>query len=116
MANNLVTLNRSSYMLLGDSPLQNSLDYLTAKYQNIRFLLPAKSTFVITSGFLANGPGIAFELYGATEYWPFLLFYNGIVDYMNELVLGLVLQVPSKNDIDSLLNTQDSSEFLSVVI
>lgn len=112
----LTSLDRVNYLEVGDDPVRISLDYLSAKYKHIRFVIPAASTFTVTHGFERNAPGIAHEIYRNQKYWPYLMLYNGVVDPVEDVVLGLLLQIPSKEDIDSLLNAEDTSELTAVTI
>jgi hypothetical protein len=116
MTTTVLSLNRSDYMQVGEGEAKSSLDYLSAKYKNIGFHIRAQQTFIVTHGFESNAPGIAFELYRNVDYWPFLLMSNGIIDPIENLPVGTILQVPSKQDIDAFLSAQDSSELTSVTI
>ena len=114
MSATIISLKRSTYLDVGDEG--TSLDLLSARYKNIRFNLEARQTFLVEQAWEHNAPGIAFQLYRDVDYWPYLLMYNGIVDPIQDLVVGLILQVPAKADIDAYLNLDDSSALASVSV
>lgn len=105
----LVDLKRITYMKVSGSTKKPRLNYLSAKYKNIRHLLPAVNTYVVTSSDVANLPGIAFNVYRDRDYWWVIGLYNGIIFPETDLVPGLVLQLPSLSDINSLLAAEDRS-------
>lgn len=63
--------------------------------------LPAKGTF-----FLRGEDGrldwIAHKVYGSTQYWWILLFYNGMVD-PEEVVSGMSIRFPSVESLEKLI-------------
>jgi hypothetical protein len=103
----LVDLKRINYMTLGGSTKNPRIDYLSAKYKNIRHLLPAVNTYVVTASDVANLPGIALNVYRDKDYWWVIGLYNGIIFPETDLVPGLVLQLPSLSDINSLLASEE---------
>jgi hypothetical protein len=46
---------------------------------------------------------ISYKVYGDLNYWWILMKYNNIFDVWNDLVVGEVLNVPSKLDIDDFI-------------
>jgi hypothetical protein len=105
----LVDLKRITYMDVGGSVKNPRLNYLSAKYKNIRHLLPAVNTYVVTSSDVANLPGIAFNVYRDKDYWWVIGLYNGIIFPEKDLVPGMVLQLPSLSDINALLASEEQS-------
>lgn len=100
-----IDLNRATY--LQASVDVSRLNYLSAKYKNIRYLLPAKQNYTVTSADEANAPGLAFSIYGDVGYWWLLCMYNGIIDPIEDIAPGTVLRLPSLNDINNFLTSQD---------
>ena len=92
------------------------LDWLRAKYINIKFLVPAKGIFVVTEAFEANLPGIAFEIFGDIELWWALALYNGIVDPIDDVSVGTRLLIPDREYLISLLETYDPNSLADAVI
>ena len=105
----LVDLKRVTYMEIGGSQKNPRLNYLSAKYKNIRHLLPAANTYVVTSSDVSNLPGISFNVYRDKDYWWVIGLYNGIIFPETDLVPGLVLQLPSLSDINALLASEDQA-------
>jgi hypothetical protein len=70
----LIDLNRITYMSVGGSIKKPVLNYLSAKYKNIRFLLQARTSYLVTSSDAANLPGIAFRVYGDRDYWWVMVY------------------------------------------
>ena len=110
------SLDREYYLSVGDASVNPGLNFLTAKYKNIGFLLNANQTFVVTKEFVRNAPGIAYHIYRNPDYWPYLLMFNGIVDPVEDLTVGKILQVPDKQDIDAMLNSSDVSDLSALTI
>jgi hypothetical protein len=103
----LVDLKRATYLPIAGSTYAPRLNYLAAKYKNIKHLLPAVNTYVVTASDVANLPGIAFNVYRDRDYWWVIGFYNGIIFPETDLVPGMVLQLPSLSDINALLAAED---------
>lgn len=108
-----IDLNRASYLKLSTS--KKSLDYLSAKYLNISFAIPAESTFVVTSANIANSPGLAYQIYGDKDYWWVICLYNGILNPIEDLQPGTILQIPSITSVNAFL-TRELTEDRRVVI
>ena len=110
----VLSLNRADYL---DTPDSNtSLDYLSAKYKNIQYLLAVDTTFTVTLPFVANPFGISYNVYNNKGYWWVILLYNGIVDIYAELVVGVVLKLPSLASINALLGSQPTTTLGSVLL
>jgi hypothetical protein len=103
----LVDLKRITYLEVGGSSKNPRFNYLSAKYKNIRHLLPAVNTYVVTSADVANLPGIAHNVYRDKDYWWVIGLYNGIIFPETDLVPGMVLQLPSLSDINALLASEE---------
>ncbi len=110
MSTSVLTLNRRAYLTRTTSSSGTSLDYLSAKYKNIKDLLPAKQSYTLSDFDESNLPGLAYKFYGDTGYWWIIGLYNGIIDPISGLTPGTVLQLPSLADINSLLTAQDSQK------
>ncbi len=102
----VLNLKRNAY--LDPSSVPQTLDYLSARYLNIKFIVPARNSFVVTQAYEANAPGIAFDFYGSADYWWVILLFNGVVEPLEELVAGRVLQLPALADINAFLSLKES--------
>jgi hypothetical protein len=85
-------------------------------YKNIRFAMSPTGTYPINESDMANLPGIAFRLYGDVSLWRILLAYNGFEDAIQEVVPGVILQVPSKSDVIKYISAQQASQSASFTI
>lgn len=90
------------------TPVDSTGFYVFSKsaYKNIRFNVPASSTFQVKDHDAANLPGIAFKVYGDTSMWHILMSYNGLEDAIQDVYAGLVLRVPDKAAVISYLSKQ----------
>lgn len=112
----LIDLNRARYMTVGGTTKNPRLNYLSAKYLNMRRLLPAMDTYIVTSADVANLPGIAYNVYRDKDYWWVIGLYNGIIFPDTDLVPGMVLQLPSLTDINALLASGGDTVLTNVTI
>lgn len=104
----VLNLNRSAYLSAGVSP--KTLSYLSAKYLNIRYILPATDVFVVNQAYVANAPGVAFEYYGSQDYWWIVCMFNGILDPIEDLTPGRTLQLPRLTDINAFLSLKETED------
>lgn len=109
-----IDLNRASYLKASPSP--DRLNYLSAKYKNIRFNLKASQSFTLTNQDIANAPGIAFSVYGDVGYWWVICMFNGVISPIEDLVPGATLQLPSLSDLNAYLTSQDQSLINTITI
>lgn len=109
-----VDLYRASY--LKPSADSDRLNYLSARYLNIRFMLTPSQEYVVTAKDEANSFGIAYNVYGDKSYWWVVCFYNGILNPITDIVPGRRLQLPSLADVNAFLTRQTTSEAATVTI
>lgn len=112
----VLTLNRRTYLKLGQDQKRLTPDWLSAKYKNIRQLLPAANSYTVSSMDEANAPGLAFKFYGDRGYWWVICFYNGILDPISGFEPGMVLQLPALADINALLSSQDDQQLVTSTV
>lgn len=105
----LVDLKRATYLPVTGTTKNPRLNYLAAKYKNIKHLLPAANTYVVTAADVANLPGIAYNVYRDKDYWWVIGLYNGIIFPETDLVPGMVLQLPALSDINALLASEEAT-------
>lgn len=109
-----VDLNRASY--LKSSVSVDRLNFLSAQYKNIRFLLPASRRYVVDMSDTANAPGIAYRLYGDKGYWWVICQYAGILNPITAFQPGTILYLPTLADINTFLTSQTDSAETTVTI
>ncbi len=102
-----INLNRATYLKGSVDP--SRLNYLSAKYKNIKFLLTPKQQYVVTHVDVANAPGLAHAIYGDKGYWWILCLFNGILDPISQVSPGTTLRLPSLVDINNFLTSQDTT-------
>lgn len=115
MSYSVLDLNRRSYLDVGGTSKKPSLNYLSAKYKNIRQLLNPEHSYNLDQSDIANAPGIAFNVYGDRDYWWVICLYNGITDPIGGFIPGTVLQLPTLADINALLSSQDTPQINATV-
>lgn len=108
-----VDLNRASYLRPAPSP--DRLNYLSAKYLNMRFIVPPSQTYTISIFDRSNVPGIAFNVYGSRDYWWVVCQYAGVLNPITEFTPGRVLQLPSLSDINLFLTSQEDPQGSNVI-
>lgn len=83
---------------LGSDTIESQYDF--GDFRMMRNILSLKEVGNYTITYNAFNPGlISYDLYGSTEYWMVLLYYNNIVD-ISELAPGKILTYPSKEDLE----------------
>jgi hypothetical protein len=92
------------------------IDILDSPYVNIRFGASVDTIITITAKYEANLPGLAFDYYGDQRYWRALLAFNGMVDPINDIQVGVVLGLPNKNSLETFLTKNKSSVQQPVLI
>jgi hypothetical protein len=102
-----VELDRSSYLRASISP--DRLNFLSAHYKNIRFLVSPTQRYNVKIFDQCNAPGIAFNVYGDKGYWWVICQYAGVLDPYTEFRPGRVLNLPSLADLNSFLTRQSSA-------
>lgn len=115
MTASVLDLNRTTYLEIGGPTNKPYLDYLSAKYLNMRFQIAASKNYVVGQSDVANAPGIAFNFYGSVDYWWVVCMYNGILDPISEFAPGLVLQLPTLADVNAFLSAQGAPQASAVV-
>ena len=61
--------------------------------------------FYVTAVYKHRPDLIALDVYGNQMLWWVILYYNGINDVYNELVEGIVINIPNKSEIEEFLST-----------
>lgn len=103
-----IDLRRVTYMTTSTAKASTqSLDYFSAKYLNIKNVLPVSQIYTLNLSDYANAPGLAFQFYGDTGYWWVICLYNGIIDPITGFQPGDTINLPSLADINALLSNQD---------
>lgn len=109
-----IDLDRASYLKASVSP--DRLNYLSAQYKNLRFLVRPTQRYRITVFDTANAPGIADRVYGDKGYWWVVCQYAGILNPITEFTPGLVLNLPSLADLNTFLTSQQDTTGSNITI
>ncbi len=91
------------------------IDVCTSQYTNIRFGVSVDSVVTISAQYEANLPGLAYDYYGNQEYWRAILAFNGLVDPINDVQVGVVIGLPSKSSLEAFLASNQVSAQLPVL-
>lgn len=87
----------------------NDLDVFNSSYVNMRFgVLPAQ-VITIDAKYQANLPGLAFDFYGDQKYWRAILSFNGLVDPINDVVVGVRIGLPDPASLEAFMAQGNSS-------
>lgn len=100
-------LSRVTYLTTDQE--QKHLDFVTARYKNMKWELRAEKLYRVSDRDRANLPGIAHRIYGDVGYWWIIALYNGIIDPINEIVPPLTLLLPSQASINTFLSRTNRS-------
>lgn len=85
------------------------LDVANSSYVNMRFgVLPAQ-VITIDAKYQANLPGLAFDFYGDQKYWRAILSFNGLVDPINDIVVGTRIGLPDPASLEAFMAQGNSS-------
>lgn len=79
-------------------------DSFHSLYKNIRYRIRNYSTYKVTAADVANLPGISFNAYGTVALWRVILEFNGLNDPINDIQIGMTLNIPDKSAVASLLS------------
>jgi hypothetical protein len=85
------------------------LDVFNSSYVNLRFgVLPAQIV-TIDSRYQANLPGLAHDFYGDQKYWRAILAFNGLVDPINDVMVGARIGLPDPTSLDAFMAQGNST-------
>lgn len=85
----------------------NSKNYYNpfrSNYKNIRYTIPSQGKYTVTAGDTGRIAMISYKVYGDTCFWRALLEYNGLKNPVSDIYPGLVLNLPNKSALVSLLS------------
>lgn len=86
-----------------------AVDHLKSSYTNIRFGVTVDTLITIDARYEANLPGLAFDYYGDQIYWRAILAFNGLVDPIQDIQVGVTLGLPSKSSLEAFMTTNQST-------
>ena len=61
------------------------------------------SKFLVTGKYVSRPDLISYSVYGSFDYWWMICKFNGICDVFNELVSGVVIDIPSIIDLNNFI-------------
>lgn len=112
----MATYTRSNFLSLQlNSDLTVSIDPITDKFTGLIDYLKDKQVKVITITDANIGAPdlISYKEYGTHDLWWIILLINRIQDPINELVPGIKIAVPFKQDIDSFIQLKEEKKTVS---
>lgn len=86
----------------------NALNIWDSILTNIK-QLPYSDIIQVDAQWQHNLPGIAQQYLGSMYKWWAILMYNGLYDPIDDVVPGVVLKIPDKASLDSLLNATQTN-------
>jgi len=105
-------MNRSDYITVRsiDNGTRYRLDYHAAAYVGL-----SRANFKFTVHTIKQHEEhrpdlVALNVYGDPSYWFPLYQYNGIIDHINETVMGKQLKVPDLGQLDAYLKAVNATE------
>lgn len=78
-------------------------DVWSASFANMRYAVPHKTSVTVESGFEANLPALAHLYLGDQDLWWVLLQYNGLIDPIHDVRVGVSLKIPDRTSLLSYL-------------
>jgi hypothetical protein len=84
-------------------------DILKSSINNIRFTVPLGATIVIQPKDMANLPGIAAKYLGSRYLWYTILHYNGLYDSIEDIRVGMTLNIPKVEPLLAALKVQSGN-------
>lgn len=83
-------------------------DPFRSTYKNLKYTLSTVSKYTVTKSDMGRIMTISYNIYKTTTLWRVLLEYNGINDPISELMPGVVLNCPDKNQAIAYLTNSDN--------
>jgi hypothetical protein len=90
------------------------LDLFSAKFNSLSLVATSARVITINSTTEANLPYIADKYLGSSRLWWTLLMYNGLLDPIEDIVIGLKLAIPSRSSLITILESGNRSN-ISVI-
>ena len=82
----------------------------------MKFNVPFDKTVIVGKDDEANLPGLAYRHLGDTALWWVLLEYNGLVDPIKDVVVGLTLKIPQRKSLIAYLESSRSQTETTITI
>ena len=92
------------------------LDFLNAYYLDMFNQITVYTNFMITHSSEGRLDIISNKFYGIPDLWWIIGMYNGIINPIFEIKVGINLRIPDRNQVDTLLqiSTQPSNSSTTV--
>lgn len=84
-------------------------DILKCSINNLRFTVPLATTIKVGPSEVANLPGIAARYLGSRFLWFAILHYNGLYDSINDVKVGMTLNIPQLEPLLTALKNQSAA-------
>jgi hypothetical protein len=92
------------------------LDIVTSEYANIRWGVGLKGILTISSQYVANLPGLAYDYYGDQSYWRAILAFNGLQDPISDIQVGTILGLPDDSSLQGYLSRTVQSSSVTMTV
>lgn len=91
-------------------------DVFLSAYKNLRFAIPVSRKHSVTDADMVNLPGIAYQYYGDTTMWRPILYFNGLIDAIQDIYPGIQLNLFNKSDLIAYFSSQQNNNSLVLTI
>lgn len=92
------------------------LDVQSSEYANVRWNVPVDRLVTITAPYVANLPGLAYDVYGNQDYWRAILAFNGLQDPISDVQVGVVIGLPNDAGLQAFLTRTKQSNSVTMTI
>lgn len=92
------------------------LDMFSAKFKDLSLTSATSRVITIDSATEANLPFIAEKYLGSSRLWWTILMYNGLLDPIEDIALGVRLAIPSRSSLITILESGNRSNISIVEI
>lgn len=92
------------------------IDTLNSRYLNMRFKVQLDRVVIIDSKYEANLPGLANDYYGDQEYWRAIMWFNGLIDPLNDVCVGARIGMPNKSSLDAFFASNSGDQAQPVTL
>jgi hypothetical protein len=100
----MARFDSSNFMDIKD----DDLDVFSAQFKNIRFKIPVSQIVEVDASTESNLPLLAEQYLGDQYLWWILLDYNGLVDPIEDIYPGKLLNIPDRRAVIALLDQQQN--------
>ena len=95
--------------------VDGTIDIFNSAYKDLRFNVSISKRLLITEDMVANLFGISYQEYGTIDYWRVLLYANGLQCPINDISVGMIIDIPDMVSVQSFLS-KSTKRFPTITI